>query len=292
MSDKPSYLGALNAIVNGERRGFEFLNAWSQMSPDADISLMLKTVALREAEHAATFEKRMCELGYTLREKTDTNFDKTMTLACSDVPHLTKFEKLGYDKTPDEGDEDQLLRLLANKSIDPQTGALLGRFIAEERDSGRILRQAYLLAKERSTQGSVASSETNARPPGRVADELPSWCGARSDKAVVHDYYASVQVSLRRSSRRSSSGQRNRYRTARRWLLPSSPRRSIRTIFLLHSWTWLDTSEALSRVEFHLIRHRLIKRPGVIVVCGGQPDIEDYEQIARHLCRNSLALKP
>jgi hypothetical protein len=162
MSDKPSYLGALNAIVNGERRGFEFLNAWSQMSPDPDISLMLKTVALREAEHAATFEKRMCELGYTLKEKTDTNFDKTMTLACSDVPDLTKFEKLGYDKTPDERDEDQLLQLLANKSIDPQTGALLGRFIAEERDSGRILRQAYLLAKDRSTQGSVASSETNA----------------------------------------------------------------------------------------------------------------------------------
>jgi len=162
MSDKPSYLGALNAIVNGERRGFEFLNAWSQMSSDPDISLMLKTVALREAEHAATFEKRMCELGYTLKEKTDTNFDKTMTLASSDVPDLTKFEKLGYDKTPDESDEDQLLQLLANKSIDPQTGALLGRFIAEERDSGRILRQAYLLAKERSTQGSVASSEASA----------------------------------------------------------------------------------------------------------------------------------
>ena len=46
MSDKTSYLGALNAIVNGERRGFEFLNAWSQLSPDPDISLMLKTVAL------------------------------------------------------------------------------------------------------------------------------------------------------------------------------------------------------------------------------------------------------
>ena len=148
MSDKPSYLGALNAIVNGERRGFEFLNAWSEMSPDPDISLMLKTVALREAEHAATFEKRMCELGYSLREKTDSGFEKTMTLACSDVSDLEKFEKLGYDKTPEEGGEDQLLQLLADKSIDPQTGALLGRFIAEERDSGRILREAYLCAKE------------------------------------------------------------------------------------------------------------------------------------------------
>ena len=66
------------------------------MSPDPDISLMLKTVALRESEHAATFEKRMCELGYTLREKSDESFDKTMKLVCSDISDLEKFKKLGY----------------------------------------------------------------------------------------------------------------------------------------------------------------------------------------------------
>ena len=158
MSDKPSYLGSLNAIVNGERRGFEFLNAWSEKSPDSDISLMLKSVALREAEHAATFEKRMCELGYGLIEKASTGFEKTMTLVCSDVSDLEKFQKLGYDKTPAENDEDGLLKLLADKSIDPQTGALLGRFIAEERDSGRILREAYLCAKERSADGATGSA--------------------------------------------------------------------------------------------------------------------------------------
>lgn len=159
MPDKPSFLGSLNAIVNGERRGFEFLNAWSEKSPDPDISLMLKTVALREAEHAAVFEKRMCELGYTLREKSDPKFEKTMTLVASNVSDLEKFEKLGYDKPADEGEEDQLLRLLADKSIDPQTGALLGRFIAEERDSGRILREAYLCAKSRSGDRQDAARE-------------------------------------------------------------------------------------------------------------------------------------
>ncbi len=156
MSDKPTYLGLLNAIVNGERRGHAFLTAWSELSPDPDIALMLKTVALREAEHAATFEKRMCELGYTLIEKDDDNHEKTMKLICSDVSDLEKFQKLGYDKTPNEDGEDQLLQLLSDKSIDPQTGALLGRFIAEERDSGRILRAAYQCAKERS--GSVQST--------------------------------------------------------------------------------------------------------------------------------------
>lgn len=145
-SEKPSYLGTLNAIVNGERRGFEFLNAWAMKTKNSDLAGMLKTVALREAEHAASFEKRMCELGYSLREKEDPKFKKTMEIVSSDLEDVTKFEKLGVGQPEQEG-EDKLLLLLADKSIDPHTAALLGRFIAEERDSGQILREAYQCAK-------------------------------------------------------------------------------------------------------------------------------------------------
>ena len=180
MSDKPTYLGLLNAIVNGERRGHAFLSAWSEMSPDPDISLMLKTVALREAEHAATFEKRMCELGYTLREKEDDNHEKTMNLICSDVSDLEKFQKLGYDKTPNENGEDQLLQLLSDKSIDPQTGALLGRFIAEERDSGRILRAAYQCAKEKSASVQSTAGEDRVTL-GQICAQLEKLTEAVSE---------------------------------------------------------------------------------------------------------------
>ncbi len=145
-SDKPSYLGTLNAIVNGERRGFEFLDAWATKTKNADLAGMLKTVALREAEHAAGFEKRMCELGYSLQEKQDPKFKKTMEIVSSSLDDVAKFEKLGVGQSEPEG-EDKLLQLLADKSIDPHTAALLGRFIAEERDSGRILREAYQCAK-------------------------------------------------------------------------------------------------------------------------------------------------
>ena len=110
---------------------------------------MLKTVALREAEHAAVFEKRMCELGYALEENRDPNFGKTLDIVCSDSSDSEKFEELGLLKLISEDGEDKLLQLLADKSIDPQTAALLGRFIAEERDSGRILRQAYQCAKSK-----------------------------------------------------------------------------------------------------------------------------------------------
>jgi len=145
-SNKPSYLGTLNAIVNGERRGFEFLDAWASKTKNADLAGMLKTVALREAEHAASFEKRMCELGFSLIEKEDPKFEKTMEIVSSSLGDVDKFEKLGVGQPEQEG-EDKLLQLLADNSIDPQTAALLGRFIAEERDSGRILREAYECAK-------------------------------------------------------------------------------------------------------------------------------------------------
>ena len=145
-ANKPSYLGILNAIVNAERRGFEFLDAWASWTKNTDLAAMLNSVALREAEHAASFEKRMCELGYTLQERKDSQFKKTMQIVSSNLDDASKFEKLGIGQGEPEG-EDKLLELLADKSIDPQTGALLGRFIAEERDSGRILQQAYQCAK-------------------------------------------------------------------------------------------------------------------------------------------------
>ena len=196
---KPSYLGTLNAIVNGERRGFEFLSAWAEMSPSPDISSVLRTVALREAEHAAAFEKRMCELGYALREKSDANFAEKMKLARSGVSDREKFEKLGYDKEPDEGESDQLLQLLADKTIDSQTGALLGRFIAEERDSGRILREAYLSVKRRSERETVTTpEEDNSLTFGEVCTQLEKLARAVTDLQTSARRPRSAQLNLKK----------------------------------------------------------------------------------------------
>ncbi len=52
MADKPSYLGMLNAIYMAEQRGYEYLSAWADVTPDPDVRAVLRTVALREGEHA------------------------------------------------------------------------------------------------------------------------------------------------------------------------------------------------------------------------------------------------
>ncbi len=185
MNEKPSYLSILNAITNGERRGYEFLSAWAGKTPDPELAAVLKTVAIREAEHAAAFEKRLCELGYSLIEKEDPRLGETMEIVTSELSDIEKFEKLGIGEPEPEG-EDRLLQLLADKTIDPHTAGLLGRFIAEERDSGRLLQEAR---QRISGNGPVAEKtvtlaelSTQVESLTRMVNELQSGRGSKKSR--------------------------------------------------------------------------------------------------------------
>lgn len=152
MSQKPTYLGLLNAIAVGEGRGHALLSAWQDATSDAGLAEVLNVVAIREQEHSAAFTKRLCELGFSVREKPSDQFDENLRLAASDASDVEKFRHLlGYEpdgpdqkkpKKPKEPKDDPLANLFSDRTIDPQTGALLGRFVAEERDSERRLRGA------------------------------------------------------------------------------------------------------------------------------------------------------
>ncbi|MFP6816838.1 MAG: hypothetical protein VB949_14390 [Pseudomonadales bacterium] len=104
---------------------------------------VLNLVAIREQEHAAAFTKRICELEYHVRQKSSERFVEHLELAESNAGDRKKFEViLGYG-ADSEPEDDQFGKLFDDESIDPQTGALLGRFVPEERDSGRRLKAAY-----------------------------------------------------------------------------------------------------------------------------------------------------
>jgi hypothetical protein len=143
MSGKPSYLGLLNAIAVAEQRGFEVLDAWGRATGDAELAGALQRVAIREREHGAAFTKRLCELGYGTRQSSSPEFDASLACARSTAPDAEKFRHvLGYGGPRDQ-QPDPLARVFDDRTIDPQTGALLGRFVAEERDSERLLRAAW-----------------------------------------------------------------------------------------------------------------------------------------------------
>ena len=145
MSDKPSYLDLLNALSLGESNAYCYLSEWAAVTKDPDVRRTLLTVAAREGEHGLTFAKRINELGYELVQKPDESLEQKLETVRSDCSDLEKMEALGFAKLLDSSEDkpDFFDDIFKDHSIDIRTGEILGRYIAEERDSGRLLRACY-----------------------------------------------------------------------------------------------------------------------------------------------------
>ena len=138
---KPSYLGLLNALAVGETAAEPYFLAWADTTRDKRLAKVLRFVAMREGEHGKAFAKRMLELGYDVRTPETDGPSKTMKIALSDKTDAQKFRALKLGKASPR--VDVFDSMFEDKTIDPQTGALLGRYIAEERDSIRLLATEY-----------------------------------------------------------------------------------------------------------------------------------------------------
>lgn len=143
---KPSYIGLLNAIAVGEGRAQRYLEAWAQTTDNDTVAETIRFIALREGEHAMAFAKRMSELGFDVRDGDPAEERAAMRAARSKkLSDQEKFEHFGLDRVG-TGD-DIFTSMFADRSIDPQTGGLLGRYIAEERDSLRRAASCYRKVK-------------------------------------------------------------------------------------------------------------------------------------------------
>ena len=164
MAEKPSYLGLLNAIAVAESRAHTYLCAWADVTKSDDVRGVLRKVAAREGEHGMSFAKRINELGYEVRCKDDSGLSKALEIVKSECSDLEKMKALKLHKL-DTGDKPDIFDgFFKDHSIDIRTGELLGRYIAEERDTGRLLKSCY--------DQLVAASKTKASPP--AADSLES----------------------------------------------------------------------------------------------------------------------
>ena len=158
MSDKPTYLGLLNAIALNETRAYQYLQGWIETTPDPDVRDVLRTVAAREGEHGMSFARRINELGFDVRAVDDQGLMERVPIAMSpEITDIEKFERFGLH---------ELAKVLCyfddvfkDHSIDVQTGELLGRYVAEEHDSCRLLRACYdrLIARNQSARKAVAT---------------------------------------------------------------------------------------------------------------------------------------
>ena len=177
MADKPSYLGLLNAVACAESRAHAYLSAWADVTHDPDVRKVLGIVATREGEHGLSFAKRIHELGYEVRETDDPKHEERMQIARSDRSDLDKLEALGVLQLCTDNEPDIFDGFFRDHSIDITTGGLLGRYIAEERDTLRLLQgcKATLAAKATSdgdTHERLSSLEDRVDTVLRAVEDL------------------------------------------------------------------------------------------------------------------------
>jgi rubrerythrin len=183
MSEKPTYLGLLNAVALAEGNAHCYLTEWASVTKDEDVRKVLLTVAAREGEHAASFTKRINELGYELRQKPDEGLDKKLEIVRSDCSDLEKLEALGLQRL-DTGDGPDLFDdFFKDHSIDIRTGELLGRYIAEERDTGRLLRACYGCLRD-AADAEAAANATNGSTKADARAEKAARAAAKQLTAL------------------------------------------------------------------------------------------------------------
>lgn len=141
---RPSYLALLNGIAVAESRAYDYLSAWAEVTADPAVKATLRTIALREGEHGMSFARRVNELGYDIVPGDDTDFrHKLETVKSEALSDREKFEAIGLLKYCSDEGPDVFDGFFRDHSIDIQTGALLGRYIAEERDTLRMAKSCY-----------------------------------------------------------------------------------------------------------------------------------------------------
>ncbi len=175
MSDKPSYLGLLNAVSNAESQAECYLDGVGRSRPPTPAFVRSSrrwrsarvSTARRSPSGCASSATRSC----LVRIRSSTT---RWTIASSKtLTDREKFEKLGLEREVDPTKPDIFSRFFDDTTIDIQTGALLGRYIAEERDSGRMLRGCYdqLCAAENGHATSSGNGDLGAQL-SRIEDLL------------------------------------------------------------------------------------------------------------------------
>ena len=166
--EKPAYLGLLNAISLAETSAGIYLNAWAAVTPDADLAATLRLVAARETSHGDLFCRRLCELGYGLRQKADPAAEKR--LAKLGDPSVSDLEKVGPKRAGSGDPFAEIKAQMAQDRFDPMTCSLLDWYIGEEVDSARRLDEAYGRVRARANGSAHKANGHGGTMEGPSAD--------------------------------------------------------------------------------------------------------------------------
>ena len=194
---KPEYLETLNAISLGESAAGVYLEAWANATTNEDLATCLRTVAARETSHGQTFCRRVAELGFELEHKADP--EAAARIAKYANPKISDLEKIGPEKEDPRIAEffADVAKKIADGYYDEMTCNMMQWYINEEKDSGRMLRQAY--AKVR---GTAAQTMTNGAANGSGATMAASpSADAEAIMACMTAGFKSLEKSLEKMAK-------------------------------------------------------------------------------------------
>lgn len=206
--ERPAYIKMLGDIAVGEARGAEAFKCWAQTTKHEEFAKSLNIIAIREAEHASAFEKRLCELGYPCEGALGADFVTMMEMFESDASDIEKLECFGAHKPVFDDPFDDVFK---DKTIDGQTGALLGRFIAEERSSIAMLQNCYKHLSGSATEATRSNGAAEADMDGvslsDICEAVTSLTGMVA--ALQADVSAMKAPALKAPPRKAASKKAN-----------------------------------------------------------------------------------
>ncbi len=197
MTNSPSYLPLLNRIAHAEADAECYLSAWAAVTPRDEVRQAMTVVALREGEHGKAFAKRICELGYGLTAAAESKAAERMPIASSTtLSDREKFEQLGFGQPTDPSKPDPFTPMFADATIDIQTGALLGRYIAEERDSARLFRGVYeqLCADDNAAPTPAEGTVAQLDRIERLLENLAAKIAGTSDTVTEAEFRTALRA--------------------------------------------------------------------------------------------------
>jgi hypothetical protein len=154
---KPEYLGLLNQISLAESRAGVYLKAWADVTPNETLRDALTFVAGRESSHGVVFCQLIQRLGFSLKEAEEPKFAEQQRIYGD--PNISDAEKIRYGRYGrEEGAIERFFASLDEKindeCIDALTRDTLRWYVHEERDSGKVLQEAYACVEGMNGTGS------------------------------------------------------------------------------------------------------------------------------------------
>lgn len=182
---KPSYLGLLNAIALGESAAGVSLEAWANATSNDELACALRFVAARETSHGDVFCRRIQELGFELMQKPDPGAAARLAKVAN--PKVSDLEKIGPDREEGADFFGGIEQQMADGIFDPLTEKLMVWYIGEERDSGKVLKDAYDCVRGMSSGKASNGAKPMVSMPSADADAMMACMTAgftRLEKAL------------------------------------------------------------------------------------------------------------